>query len=410
MAIERITAYHAYKNLAQNSRSRWPRPGESDRLYPIAYPTITPKFQILPEHRVFCIGSCFAREVEAALTRLNFDVCSVIRNLPRSERRLKADAGMFNKYTIASICNELRWALDPEYPYRHELALVENPDGLFEDHHLSGRNYADELPRAGEFREAFNREFQRVREADLIVLTLGLSEAWYDRETKLLLNVAPSKPVVEKYPKRFEVQVLGFHESLQWLESVYDLLTRFGKPGRRILLTVSPVPLLATFRSQDVLVANTYSKAVLRTVAEHFQQGKDDVCYFPSFEFAALSYPDLVWGKRDFRHVNRFFVEHIMSAVLGSMMEPSRAQQEMSLFAQSSALYQARHYFEAAARLAPLMERPEEIKNPAIILRWGLIQRQLKNNEEATASILQYLERRPDDARAREILEKLAAT
>lgn len=407
MPIERISAAQALANLSKNSRSRWPRPEAPERLYPLATPTIVPKFRILPEHRVFCIGSCFAREVESALARLNFDVCSIVRDLPRTERRQRSDPGMSNKYTIASMLNELRWALDPARPYSHDLALIENAQGLFEDYHLKGNFYADDLQPAREFREAFNRQFRQVREADLIVMTLGLSEAWYDRETELVLNIAPNRSLVDKYPGRFELHVLGFEESLERLEAIYTLLTRFGKAGHQILLTVSPVPLHATFRNQDILVANTYSKAVLRAVAEHFQLGKDNVCYFPSFEFATLSHPNLVWGKRDLRHVDRNFVEHIMSAVIGSMMEPSRQQLEMSALAQACALHAAKHTKEAAARLAPLMERPDEIVNPAILRRWALIQKQLKNPTAAIAGWSQYLERCPGDTKAQEALRML---
>lgn len=64
-------------------------------------------------------------------------------------------------------------------------------------------------------------------------------------------------------------------------------LAKTVNKGIRFLLTVSPVPLIATASSNHILVANQYSKSVLRAVAGDLSNVRSDVDYFPSYELIA---------------------------------------------------------------------------------------------------------------------------
>jgi hypothetical protein len=68
------------------------------------------------------------------------------------------------------------------------------------------------------------------------------------------------------------------------------------------VLTVSPVPFTSTFSDQDVVVANSYSKATLRAVAQDFAQRYDAVDYVPVYESVVNSSNDVAW-KGDRIHV-----------------------------------------------------------------------------------------------------------
>ena len=57
-----------------------------------------------------------------------------------------------------------------------------------------------------------------------------------------------------------------------------------------MILTVSPVPLVATAAGKHVLVATTYSKSVLRVACEEVCQKAADVMYFPSYEIITGNY------------------------------------------------------------------------------------------------------------------------
>ena len=52
------------------------------------------------------------------------------------------------------------------------------------------------------------------------------------------------------------------------LDSIIKLLCNYCKNEIKIFISVSPVPLAATFSGKDIISANNYSKSVLRCVAE----------------------------------------------------------------------------------------------------------------------------------------------
>jgi hypothetical protein len=62
------------------------------------------------------------------------------------------------------------------------------------------------------------------------------------------------------------------------LERAFQLLSQ-----QRVIVTVSPVPLTATFTGDDVIVANAFSKAVLRVCAQRLADFPW-VDYLPSYE------------------------------------------------------------------------------------------------------------------------------
>lgn len=342
MAIEIIPGAQAWSHARRNARARWPTREQPERLSPLAEPASGNLFALRGDEKVFCIGSCFAREIETTLDRLGFEVMSLKPVLPPSPNRSVADRRMFNKYNVGTILNELRWALEPErFPYRHEDVLVSAPGNLLvQDYQLRGEAWADERGVAMAFREAFNRFFASIREAEVVVLTLGLSEAWYDSATGLYLNAAPTEHMVREHGERFELHVLDGAMTLAMLDEIDRLLVTHLRPGFRLLLTVSPVPLASTFRAQDVLVANSYSKSVLRACCDQFLQGRPHARYFPSYEFVTLSEPALVWSLDDFRHVDPKFVDYIMASVLAGLGGRSAEASELRARARQRLLEQ----------------------------------------------------------------------
>lgn len=54
--------------------------------------------------------------------------------------------------------------------------------------------------------------------------------------------------------------------------------------NKKIILTVSSVPIQVTFTQNDCVVANEFSKSVLRVRVELLSQKFKNVDYFPSYE------------------------------------------------------------------------------------------------------------------------------
>ncbi|SDE04831.1 GSCFA domain-containing protein [Limimaricola pyoseonensis] len=318
--IEAVPAETALARARGNPLRRYPAPDrDGDRLYPLAAPSAVPSFTIGPEDTVFAIGSCFARNIERALSEAGLRVTSREFDLGPIGASLGQASNFFNKYTIHSVLNELRWALERD-SFPGADVLCDLGRGRWADPQLGIARLEFPLEQVLEFRHRYLDAMAQVATADLLVVTLGYVESWYDRKLGLYLNLAPPVQAVKAEPGRYEFRVLGHDEVLDGLEQVHALLSRHRGRPPKMLVTVSPVPLLATFRETDVLVANAYSKAVQRAAVESFVARYDGVDYFPSYEFVTLSDPNVAWSRGDYRHVSPDLVDRIMAEVLARYM------------------------------------------------------------------------------------------
>jgi GSCFA family len=153
---------------------------------------------------------------------------------------------------------------------------------------------------------AARRAFEQM---DVFILTLGLNEVWSFPADGSVFSRSPWRAA----PSLIRRNILTVEENVQDLLKMADILRRFN-PKVKIICTVSPVPLHATFRADDhhVIAANTHSKAVLRVAAEEFVNLCPEVYYFPSYEIVTVS-TENPWAP-DQRHVSRAAVDKVMSA------------------------------------------------------------------------------------------------
>jgi len=144
----------------------------------------------------------------------------------------------------------------------------------------------------------------------------GAAPLWRDLVADIFINTTPPGEAIKRYPGRYEFQVSNFAENFANLEEIHSLLGRFGHPQTQIVVTVSPVPLMATFTSEDIVLANTYSKSLLRTAAQEWAAAHANVHYFPSYEIVLNSARESAWLE-DLRHVQGRLVNNIMDTFLG---------------------------------------------------------------------------------------------
>src|SRR5262249_27457698 len=69
-----------------------------------------PKIRLAADEKFFCIGSCFARNIEEVLTCNDLDVLSRKIICPKEEWPARPN-GLVNKFTTPSILNEIEWML-----------------------------------------------------------------------------------------------------------------------------------------------------------------------------------------------------------------------------------------------------------------------------------------------------------
>jgi hypothetical protein len=319
-----ITTAQAKRNFV-SPYSRWHRkdalPSELNgtlacqRLRePLFAPAISPGFKIEREDKIFAIGSCFARGVELALIGQKMDVLSKAAefdSFPTINSELAL--GFTNKYNTFSIYNELRWALDPAAEFPRQ-SLVDLGNGIFYDPHTNPALHLAGLEETIHRRQIIQMVTRRISQCRVVIITLGLVEVWRDNVANVFINQLIPR-MHTSYPDRYELHVTNFVENLSNLERVHGLLSQFGHQDIQIVVTVSPVPLEATFSGEDVVIANTHSKSLLRAVAQEWAAAHKNVHYFPSYEIVQNSDRRLTW-EEDMRHVKGDVVLHIMSLFL----------------------------------------------------------------------------------------------
>lgn len=161
-------------------------------------------------------------------------------------------------------------------------------------------------------RDHLDRVAALFAEADVFVFTLGLTEAWLSTVDGAVFPLCPGTAGGTFDATRHAFFNFNVAEVREDLDAAMALL-RSINPQMRFLLTVSPVPLMATATADQVAVATAYSKAVLRAVAGELYQAHDFVDYFPSFEIVTARFMPQSFFAEDRREVTEEAVDHVMS-------------------------------------------------------------------------------------------------
>lgn len=320
-----IPGPQAVANRKDNSYARWPSRSDPDnRVEPIAKPAFDIPFQLIPGEKVFTIGSCFARNIEQELEERGFEV-PARQLLKRADLKLSTD-GLLNNYGVTSILQELVWAFDSSRPFDTSKGFVEVSRGRYVDLHLPSGLKPEPLELVDRRRQAIIECTRELASCRAVILTLGLAEVWFDSHAQQYLNESPRPSFVRGQPDRFELHVLDYAFTHNCLKEALELIRANGPIGVQVLLSVSPVPLNATHRKCDVMAANTYSKSVLRSIAEAVVSEYDFVHYFPSYENVVLSDRRIAW-KEDQVHVTpeltKFNVTRMLAACTKAGAKPT---------------------------------------------------------------------------------------
>lgn len=317
-AFERGNPFGGWNRSAASSVRSENQTDAANRIYD-SYAEIHPPlpgFQLKRGSPIFAMGSCFAREIEAVLMAAGGVVVSMDRQkistpcfFDGGERGFRM--GFFNRFTPRSMLQEFQRCFDELPQWSDDSLLFERSKDTFVDMNywtISGMPLTLE---ASMQRRAVARDLvRRASEAEVIILTLGLTEGWIHKKTGLYANRIDPK-VVFRNREEFEFQLIDYAETIECLAGIQSLLKRHHKTGKfSMVVTVSPVPLQATFTGRDIVVANMDSKATLRAAAAAFCRDYAAE-YFPSYEMVAYTNHNLAW-KPDRVHVQPDMVRHIV--------------------------------------------------------------------------------------------------
>jgi hypothetical protein len=289
-------------------------------------PVVNPRFGLGRADRIVTAGSCFAQHISRALQADGYHY--LVTEAGPADRNYGVYPARFGNI----------------YTARQLLQLFQRAFGLFapaEPAWRLGERFVDPFrpqvePDGFESLEAMladrDRHLDAVRsmfeQADVLVFTLGLTEGWASQEDGAVFPLAPGVAGDAPRPDLIQPHHFMVQEIIDDLNAVLKL-ARILTPGLRLLLTVSPVALVATISDRHVLTATTYSKSVLRVAVETVVHQNEDVDYFPSYE--------IITGPQS---RGRYFAEDLRSVL------PEGVAQVMKIF--------GRHYLhEAAAPTSP---------------------------------------------------------
>lgn len=277
----------------------------------------TRKFEIARTDRIATAGSCFAQHVAANMRKRGFNILDVEPApdfLSREEARDMGygiySARYGNIYTVRQMKQLLA---DANSATVRDEDFIEK-DGRFIDA-LRPNTEPDGYESLEEGRYARLEHLERVKElysgAELIVFTLGLTEAWEHKASGTVYPLLPDT-VTDTDSGNYVFHNFSYPEIAADLRDVRATLQSMS-PGARMLLTVSPVPLTATASKNHVMVATTYSKSVLRAVCGEMEAEFADVDYFPSYEVITTPLSHGVFYEPNMRNVNATGVNTAMS-------------------------------------------------------------------------------------------------
>ena len=284
-------------------------------------PYLGPKFKLCGADKVYAIGSCFARGIENALAARKMMVESAALEFTRLQaaNREPSGLGFLNKYNTYSIFNELHWALDPNAVFPRD-SIVQLTETSWYDPHtnpsLEFVGFEETLQR----RALVQTVTRRIKNCRVVIITLGLAEVWRDVKANVFVNGTPNSLLLKNQPDRYEFQLSTFAQNWANLEMIHRLLTTYGHHDVHIVITVSPVPLMNTFSTMDIVVANSWAKSLLRAVSQEWAAIHPNVDYFPSYEIVHNSDRGQMW-EDDLRHVKGAGVQHIMDVFLRNYLE-----------------------------------------------------------------------------------------
>lgn len=283
----------------------------------------TPKFPIDKTMRIATAGSCFAQHVGAALRKNDFNVIDAEPLVPRLSNKVAQRYGFRlysarygNVYTIRQLNQLLREAAGEFQP----ADAIWERDGKFFDA-LRPSVEPEGLPTAKDVAQHRKAHLKAVRsvfkQADLVVFTFGLTEAWIDTKDGATYPTAPGTIAGQFDPSRYSFVNFTHAEVLADFETVRARL-KAKNPDVKFLVTVSPVPLTATASGNHVEVATCYSKTTLRSVCGELVTKYPDVDYFPSYEIITSIKTRGVYYEPNLRSVSSRGVATAMSTFLAA--------------------------------------------------------------------------------------------
>ena len=126
---------------------------------------------------------------------------------------------------------------------------------------------------------------QVIKGSDVFILTLGVAAAFFDKTTGDFVLPRPSSLNSRALAEKYQFRTASVKENVENVLYLINFI-RSVSPQIKIVVTVSPVPLLASFEYESAVQADCLSKSTMRLVAHELVNNSNipNILYWPSFE------------------------------------------------------------------------------------------------------------------------------
>ena len=244
---------------------------------------------------VVTLGSCFARELRTYLEQSGVASDNIALN-----------AELDNTYAILDFLSWIVTGRETGRGFRYE---------------TSSGDISEWTPPGGR-----EKLLAKLHRGQAYVFTLGLAEIWEDRKTGGVFWRGIPADIFDA--RRHVFRLSTVEENEQNIRRIIELI-RTLNPSAPIVLTLSPVPLKATFGDVSCVGADCLSKSTLRLALHRVMATKPtNVYYWPSFEIVRWIGAHLPWpayGVDDgvSRHTTRYLVANIIDAFVEAFYTPA---------------------------------------------------------------------------------------
>lgn len=253
----------------------------SDKTFSAIDPVGNVRFNIRDTDKIVSAGSCFAQHISGYLQQYNLNY--LINETDGTDAQQLFSAQYGNIYTAKQLLQLIQQVIgdfkaqDTSWQIGHQQYIDPFRPNIA-NNIFSSRN---------KVLSARKQHLEYVRnlfvDMDIFIFTIGLTEAWQSSYDGAIFPVHPHVVGAKVNRDDYIFKNFNITETITDLQQCYDLLKSLNK-NVKIILTVSPVPLIATYENRHVIQSTCYSKSLLRVAVQSIIDQYDDVDYFPSYE------------------------------------------------------------------------------------------------------------------------------
>ncbi|MBD8621591.1 GSCFA domain-containing protein [Pseudomonas sp. CFBP 13727] len=328
-------------------------------------PVIGSRFTIDKHSRVATAGSCFAQHISRTLSAngFNYYVTETGSHLS-AEESLQRNFGVFSaRYANIYTSSQLLQLFEEAFGiFKPTESYWTRPDGKYVDPYrpqIEPQGFSSIQDLISSRKEHLDLVRTMFEQLDVFVFTLGLTETWRSKIDHSVFPIAPGVAGGRYDISKYEFLNIETSDVINDLEKFIIHLSAVN-PNAKIILTVSPVPLVATYENRHVLTSNTYSKSALRSAADAIVRRHQHCDYFPSYEIITGNYSRSQFYADDLRSVTEAGVSKVMGLFMKYYACSNQSPVDEAADARSQEIYKQSLIQSAVICEEELLDKPAQ--------------------------------------------------